>query len=317
MGNSCIKKNKVEKIVIDNKVINWEANRKTEKYHWWPMYETKEKDLINNLFAEGNALSKYDELFNTKAVEYQKEHYYIPKCSNRTDAQWAGFCNYAAILSSLYKYPEHSVFIQHDNIFKEFTTWDIQQLMMIACNNAIKSNISFFFGIRNNNNTEESKEEPLPSELFDMLDIICKNDVPFIMDIDNGKQVWNYAYDKVEVYKHDMCPLPHTIPDSGTIVYYNFKINSNAYPDQNQNLWGYVNTKYDKSGYICDKKEKWISESHPDFIWAKYPIDTPWEGKCIINPKVNAHIVYEIYKKSLTKYSNTIIFNKCTSPKNN
>lgn len=315
MGNSCIKTNKINPIVLNNKLINWEATHKTEKYHWWPMHEQNENDIVNNLYADGNALSKYDELFDTDAVKYQKEHYYISKLSEREDKCWAGFCNYSAILSSLYKYPKHSVFIKHNDIVKEFTTWDIQQLMIIACNNAIKSNISFFFGIRNNTNTEESKEEPLPSELFDMLDIICKNDMPFIMDIDHRTQVWNYAYDKVEVYKHDICPLPHEIPKLGKTEYYNFKITSNAYPDQNQNLWGYVNTKYDKSGYISDKKEKWLSESHPDFIWAKYPINTPWEGKCKINPNVNAHIVYEIYKKSLSKHSNTIIFNKYTSLK--
>ena len=66
---------------------------------------------------------------------------------------------------------------------------------------------------------------------------------------------------------------------------------------------------YDIYGYIIERNEKWISDTHPDFVWAKAPINKPWEGKCCINPEVDARIVYEIYKLSLNSYSNTLVIN--------
>ena len=326
MGSSCSKNGKIIPTKPYNCVLKWESRRKTEQFHWWPMCDTNENDTTNNLYADGNALSKYDTLFDTHSVKYQKKCHYISKDSNRTDKSWAGFCNYAAIMSSLYSYPRYPVTIKHKNKLITFSVSDIEQLIIIACNNAIKPNISFFFGKRNNDsdysnndnvnndnvnndNVNKNKEEPLPSDLLNMLEIMCKNDRPFIMDIDNGEQVWNYAYDKVEVNIHKKCPLEHSVPQKGDNIYYNFKITSSAYPDENQDLWGYENTLYNEDGYICKKREKWISETHPDFVWGKYPIEKPWEGKCDINPKVDSRIVYEIYKISLNSYSNTLIIN--------
>ena len=299
MGNSCVKNNDLKSIkVADTSILKWKSIRKTEFYHWWPMCEEEKDDIKNNLYANGNALDKYDKLFGTCSIQYQKKHHYIPCDSDRTDKSWAGFCNYGAIMSSLYTYPKYPVTVKNKNKLTTFNPEQIEQLLIIACENTIKPNISLFFGIRNNTDSKKSKEEPLPSELLNILDIMCKNDRPFIMDIDNGEQVWNYAYDEVTVYKYKTCPLNHVIPKKGTTNYLNFKIKSSAYPDQNQNLWGYINVVHDTSGYICEKNEKWISDSHPDFVWAKYPIDKPWEGKCEINPEINARIIYEIYKRN-------------------
>mgnify|MGYP001305678882 CR=1 FL=1 len=311
MGNNCIRSNNKIKPteIVDSSILKWKSTKKTEYYHWWPMCELEENDVTNNLYADGNSLDKYDKLFGTMSVKYQKEHYYIACDSQRDDKCWAGFCNYGAIMSSLYTYPKYSVTVKHKNKLTTFTTDQIEQLLIVACKNAIKPNISLFFGTRNNTDSKKSKEEPLPLELLNILDIMCKNDRPFIMDIDHNKQVWNYAYDEVTVNKYKTCPLQYVVPRKGTTDYYNFKIKSTAYPEQNQNLWGYVNTVHNTSGYICEKNEKWISEDHPDFVWAKYPVDKPWEGKCIINPEINARIIYEIYKLSLCSYSNTLIIN--------
>ena len=318
MGNCCFKNYKIQPIkIVDSCVLKWVSIKKTEKYHWWPLYELNENDTTNNLYAEGNALSKYDSLFGTNAVNYQKQNHYISKDSNRSDKSWAGFCNYASIMSSLYSYPRYPVTIKHKTKILTLSVNEIEQLNIIACSNAIKPNISYFFGKRNNTGPNESnmkdasnnksKDEPLPLDLLNILKFICKNNRPFIMDIDNGKEVWNYAYDSVKVWKYKTCPLDHKAPSIGTTDYYNFKINSSGYPEENQNLWGYVNTIYKADEGIMCRTEKWISNNHPDFIWAKYPVNKPWEGKCIINPEVNARIVYEIYKLSLNSYSNTLI----------
>ena len=296
MGNCCVK-NKIEPIKFEiHSLLKWESNRKTEKFHWWPMCES---DIHNNLYADGNALSKYDILLNKKSVNYQREHYYISTNSSRKDKNWAGFCNYSAIMSSLYNYPIHSVLVKYNQKTINLTPSDIEQLMVIASKNSIKKNISIFFGERNNS---KLKEEPLPIDLLKMLEILCNNDTPFIMDIDNGYQVWNYPFDKVEVFKYKTCPLNHIVPVYGITDYYNFKITSSEYPEQNQNLWGYVNTIYiDRVVYSIN--QKWITETHPDFLWAKFPINTPWNGNCIINPEVDSKIVYDIYKSSFKNNS--------------
>ena len=303
MGNCCIK-NKINPDV-ESTVLNWVASKKTEYYHWWPMCESTENDITNNLYATGNALCKYDTLFNTNSVNYQKKHHYISKDSNRIDKNWAGFCNYSSIMSSLYSYPKYNVVVKHKKKFVTFSPKDIEQLIIIASKEAINPNMSFCFGVRNN--TILSSDEPYPLELLSMLKIICNLDLPFIMDIDKGKAVWNYAYDGICVNKYKTCPLKHIAPGKGNTDYYNFKITSNGYPVQNQNIWGYVNTVIDKKGMISEQTEKWISECHPDFIWSKYPIGKPWNGMCKLNPEINARIVYEIYKLSLHSYSNTLV----------
>ena len=62
---------------------------------------------------------------------------------------------------------------------------------------------------------------------------------------------------------------------------------------------GYINTIYN-GDYVVSETEKWIYEKHHDFIWAKYPLNKPWIGLCKINPEINAKIVYDIYKKSIS-----------------
>ena len=67
-----------------------------------------------------------------------------------------------------------------------------------------------------------------------------------------------------------------------------------------QRYWGCpIPVAYDENGNVAKKTEKWISKVHPDFLWCRFPIDKPWEGKCEINPEIDANIVYKIYMESL------------------
>lgn len=308
MGNC-----KSNSIYPENTLINWESSTKTSPYHWWPMYEKKEIDCINNLYSKNSGLDKYDTLMGTKSIEYQKNKYSICNSSIRKDKYWAGFCNNASILSSLYEYPKYSVCVQYNDKTIIFNPIDIEALMIIASNNSIKANISLFFGLRNNKNKLKDLDEPSPSDLLYMLNIVCKNNKPFIMDIDNSFPVWNYAFDSVRVYECYTCPLKHEPPKSGSLIYYNFKIFSNGYPEQSQDLWSYKHTEYNANNEIIKQSEKWISKIHPDFIWQKYPINKPWTGKSNINPEIDANIVYYIYKHSLieqkqSKLSTLIVY---------
>ena len=102
MGNCCIS-NKVDVEKNENEIklresqinlekhtiLNWRSSFKTERYHWWPMWETKINDRANNLYAEGSGLHKYDDLFGSKSVIYQRNHHRIPIFSNRSDKKWS------------------------------------------------------------------------------------------------------------------------------------------------------------------------------------------------------------------------------------
>ena len=314
MGNSCIKKNLISpnknksdntNIIFfkpENILIDWESEYKTQKYHWWPMRENKQDDNINNLYAISGGLGKYDELFNTNSIRYQKNNYFRAKDSLRKDAYWSGFCNNASILSCLYKYPKNSVCVYYNKKEITFTSRDIEALMIVCSENAIQKNISLFFGSRFNDNCD-NKNEPYPTEFLKMLDIICKQDEPFVMDIDNTEAVWNYAYDKVIVSKHKTCDLINLEIDVGNVEYYNFKISSNAYENHNLDIWGYINKieidKNKKQYKILE--EGWIDNNQPDFIWKKFKKEGVWEGKSYINPCIDSSMVYKIYQHSFNE----------------
>ena len=169
--------------------------------------------------------------------------------------------------------------------------------MIIACNNAIKDNISLFLGSRNN---DKNKDEPYPSDLINMLKIMCGTKDPFAMDVDNGVSVWNYSYDSVKVIETKNYPFEYKPPpEEGETLYYNFKINSSVYPEQNQDIWGYINTTTEPQDCVAakTKTERWISHKHPDFLWRKYRDENCWQGKCKINPEVDAkNGLYDIQK---------------------
>ena len=148
----------------------------------------QENDHVNNLYAKGGGIDKYDKLFGTNALEYQKRHHSILPDSNRSDKNWAGFCDRAATLSCLYKYPSKPVVAKYNNNIIEFSPRDIEALMIIVCNTTVNKSLSVFYGSRNNSRNKESinKREPLPLDLIEILRRFSKEYEPFVIDVDNG-----------------------------------------------------------------------------------------------------------------------------------
>ena len=142
-----------------NVLLEWESAHKTEKYHWWPILDkdTGQEDYINNLFARGGGIDKYDRLCGTQALEYQKRHHRIPMDSNRKDKYWAGFCDKAATLSCLYKYPQKHVTAYFNGKTIEFSPRDIEALLICVCENSIRRGLTVFYGSRNNHSDEKLK----------------------------------------------------------------------------------------------------------------------------------------------------------------
>ena len=166
--------------------------------------------------------------------------------------------------------------------------------------------IYLFFSKRNNSNDNDNdnvsaKSEPYPSDLLQMLKIMCSTPEPFAMDIDNGSAVWNYPYDKVEVSCHLVHPKFNSYDKNTT--YLNFRLSSSTYPKKNLELWGYItkeSVKLSNLGIIEQKTEGWLTDNHPDFLWRQFPKYNCWSGKCKINPEIDADIVYQIYQASLS-----------------
>ena len=136
------------------------------------------------------------------------------------------------------------------------------------------------------------------------------------MDIDKGSAVWNYSYDYVNVSQHIKCGIEHKLDylnyeeNKGYVIYYNFKINSSAYPEHNLDIWAYVYTQVyidNNNRLVKTIYEGWLSDEHPDFIWKKYKLDTEWNGKSYINPEIDVGLVYKLYKHFIDEKNNNKI----------
>ena len=284
------------------------SGRPTATYHWWPMRETERNgdDPCNNLYSKRGGLDKYDELFGTSSIAYQKKKYFRKYNSKKKDAHWAGFCDLATTLSCLYVYPKYDVSVMCDSIEQTFTPKDIEALMIVSCNNATQRSKSIFYGERNNGYDSNDMQEPYPTKLLSILTTICNDNVPFAMDIEADTAVWNYSFDKVRISRYNKKPLSlrmnvDVIPQTGKTEYLLFIINSKAYPKKVQTLWGWINYSHGI------KTEGWLTKQHPDFIWKKYKKNTEWVGNSHINPEIDTNIVYKIYQHSLHKNANILV----------
>ena len=231
------KNNRIENRTGPKELLKWTAVQPLFKYHWWPMRESN-KPYYNNLYCDNGGLDKYDRLFDTNSIKYQKENYFRKCDSTKSDTGWAGFCDKATTLTCLYEYPKYNVKVKYNEQIVNFFPFDIEMLMIIACDNATKKNMSIFLGNRNNSKND-NKSEPNPSDLLHILKIICSINEPFAMDIDQEIAVWNYPYNQVKITSHSKCPLPHTKPTDGETIYLNFIINSTSYPEK-INVYGAI-----------------------------------------------------------------------------
>lgn len=282
--------------VLDQLVFSWDGNT-TYTYHWWPMKESIHNSLENNLYSSSGGLSKYDYLFCSKAVEYQKIHHFRENQSSESDTNWAGFCDSATILSCTREYPINSVRVNYNKKSILFTIKDIEALMIIASHESVDKKRDIFYGERNNGRIWDNPGEPYPGEFIKILKTICIDKIPFALDISKCEAVWNYSYNSVIVNMTNSPPIKfthklNTLPPDSERRYYNFIIKSYAYPQKNLNIWGWANTNNLSTG--------WLSEAHPDFIWKSYPKKGIWSGMCEINPEISAEIVRKIYMASIT-----------------
>ena len=93
MGNCCMKntsrdESRIKEISSPNKypppLLEWKSKNPTYNYYWWPMLERSNiENRYFNLYSKNGGLDKYDLLFDTDSVQYQKTYHRIQTNSNR------------------------------------------------------------------------------------------------------------------------------------------------------------------------------------------------------------------------------------------
>jgi hypothetical protein len=256
--------------------MQWQAKKPTFHVGPWLLSEKILDAKTENLYANGGPCAKYDQAFGTKSQAYQREHYHRDFLAVGGDALWAGFCPDAAAVSSLLEEPKHAVVKNGVT----FTPEDIKGLLVLAArdlqvgtsDNDEAFNVGLRFG-------DESKDpnEPYPHTLHEKVFRRwgAEKQQPFVMDIDPGRAVWNYAYDGGHVQQLERPPAgfdPKLVPLGGAVKYYQADVTSSGYPEKDRHLAYWIHTDANgkqTSGWIKNtapgRPEGWTD--NPDFAW--------------------------------------------------
>lgn len=293
----------------ESQYLKFDCNKNTWSCHWFPIQATETPDdTVNNLYAKGGTLDKFDMLTgaNSRAYELANNH----KARNAGDEfHWWGHCNFAAEAACVLREPKHGVVMTtEDGKEVRFTKTDIQGLLVKTVSNLIDR--VDFKGQRFNRASRDNPNDPLPDLFLDVMKEWKNEGIPFVMDIDPKEQVWNFPYDKVDIKERSMPPLgfdSSRLANNGKVSYYHIEMSGTGYPKQARVYECYI--QRDESGKIVD--QGWIktnrSDNNPDFMWrphlrGDFMDQNAWvaRGKGN-NPEVEKYIktVYEIYMKSL------------------
>jgi hypothetical protein len=269
------------------------------------MQETKiGGDPINNLYADGGPLSKLDMLTGGSAQSYEMQKNRKPYGSG-PQFSWWGHCNNASEAACLLQAPKHNVVMKSANGAEvTFTRSDIQGLLVKVTPSLIGK--VDFRGERYNS-ASDNPNDPSPELLINSVTEWSKDGMPFVLDIDNREQVWNFPYDKVRIYESNKAPqgFNETLPSDGTVKFYHIEMSGTGYDKKARIYECWI--QRDSSGAV--KGSSWIktpnSHNNPDFMWRPHPVGdltdkSLWQlrGKAS-NPNVDPQVVYDIYMKSL------------------
>ncbi|MEE2959524.1 MAG: hypothetical protein VYA34_02185 [Myxococcota bacterium] len=113
-------------------------------------------DPINNLFATGGALDKYDQVFGTERREYELTKNFRSYDSDSPDANWAGHCNNASEVACMLEEPKFGV--EYKGV--KFTRNDIAALLVKVSPSLRARNVDFEG--RRYNGITDNPDEPKP-----------------------------------------------------------------------------------------------------------------------------------------------------------
>lgn len=288
-------------------ILEWKCEKSTWHAHWWPMKASQPGgDPINNLYAPGGPLEKYDAAFkrNSKSVELAKN-----AKPHNSDAKynWWGHCNNASQIACLLQEPIKDV--EYNGVL--FTAHDIGGLLCKVVPSLSKG--EDFRGNRYNGPTDDPNDPNPVAFLNDVLKAWGGKKegkpVPFILDIDRTEMVWNYPFDQGKVFESEKAPAgidTRMIPTDGKIKYYRSELKGTGFKQQERNYQFWI--KYDGAGKPADSG--WIAgedeKINPDFAWRPHPVGDLNDSRYWVtnesaqnNSEVRAEDVYKLYKASI------------------
>jgi hypothetical protein len=296
--------NGAETINGSNVIVDFHG-KKTWNVHWFPMKETKVGgDPVNNLYALGGPLHKLDMVNGKNARGYENTNYH----KTGSEHAWWGHCNNASEIACLLPEVKRPVVMKGiDGSDVKFSKNDIQGILTKVSSH-LSSNVDFR-GERYNG-AGGNPFDPAPELFISTIKEWSKDNLAFVMDIDNKEQVWNFPYDSAKIIESSEAPVgfnPSSISTSGNIKYYHINMEGSGYPDKKRVYDCYV--VYGNDGKVLSSN--WIkmasNHANPDFLWRPHPVGdlmskNTWnykDGTKINNPEVDMGLVYDIYMQSI------------------
>lgn len=294
--------------VSGNLVLDFVANKKTWRCHWFPMQDRTRPggDPVNNLFAEGGALSKLDQVTGGKSRDY--EYQYNRKAWDDGDTfHWWGHCNNASEVACVLQEPKHGVVMKaQDGSEVTFTTTDIQGLL-VKMSPCLINKVDFK-GERFDSPARDDINEPSPQLFVEVMKQWGNEGMPFVLDIDRSSQVWNFPYDQCKISESTEAPAGFdatVLPSNGSVKYYQISMSGTGFPEKARAYECYM--QYDSSGNVVSSG--WIktpnTHNNPDFMWRPHAAGdlmdkSSWQLRNNPNnPEVDPQVIYDIYMKSL------------------
>lgn len=274
-------------------ILSFQAKKPTWGCHWFPMKEHREGgDPTNNLFAKGGCLDKLDQLTGGNARDWEFQNARKDFHAG-AEFNWWGHCNNAAEISCVLPAVKHGVTMNGANGQEvEFTPNDIQGLL-VSISSCLVDRVDFR-GERYNGRSD-NPNDPSPEMFLSTVQEWAKAGMPFAMDIDPKQQVWNFAYDGVQVFENV----------SGNRREYYIEVTSTGYPEHNRTYQAFI--EYDANGRTTGSG--WLNtpdtDNNPDFLWRPIPKGDLMNSAMWTtqgnqgNPHISPQTVYDIYIQSI------------------
>lgn len=277
-------------------LLHAKAKQTTWNCDWFPT-TLRPSNPQASLFSPGGVCDKFDRATGKASREHELKNH------QTVGIAWAGHCDMASRICALLKQPVRDV--TYGGV--TFTPHDIQGLLVMVSND-IAGNNEPFLGARNNGNAGDDPSEPYPHVLMPSVIQHLKDGKVIVLDIDNGTQVWNYAYDQGDI---DESSAPQigmrqvSGTNGGTVKYQAWSMKGTGYAaeDRIYRTWIEYGSNGEKlaSGWFGDSRD---TKRNPDFMWVPVACGDlsrreNWPTECSYNPQIDPRIVFDIYSKSI------------------
>jgi len=281
---------------IGKSLLHARARHATWQCDWFPM-TLRPNVPESSLFTAGGVCDKFDQATGKASRSHELANH------QTVGTSWSGHCDMASRVCALLAQPVRNVVYNGVT----FTPHDIQGLLVMISNDLAGPNEPFI-GQRNNGNPGDDPAEPYPHVLMPEVIKYLKDGKVIVLDIDNGPQVWNYAFDQGDIQQFSkprsgMREVPAL--NGGTVKYMECELRGTGYDAEirHYKYWAEHDSSGDmiSSGWFGDPRD---TKRNPDFMWVPVPCGdlsrkSDWPKECSYNPQVDPKIVFDIYSQSI------------------